>query len=360
METLYGDRRAEHVERLAHHAFQGEVWEKAVAYLRQAGAKAKSRSANRGAVGYFGQALAALQHLPGTRDTREQAIDLRFDLRNSLFLLGEFAQILKYLREAETLAVALNDQRRLGQVAIYMMQHYRQIGDYDRAVASGHRALALAEVLGNFAFQVATNVNLGQAYLALGDYRRGVDILRRTVESLTEDLIRERFGMSGLRSVGSRTLLVWCLAEMGGFAEGIAIAEKGVRIAEAADDPFTLIRAYMGIGYLYLRQGNFRQAIPMFERGLDICQHKDITLLFHDLALPLGSAYALSGRVAEALPLLEQAVEQATAMKLITWQSLRIIGLSEAYLLAGRIDEASQLAAHAVELSREYKEQGHQ
>jgi class 3 adenylate cyclase/DNA-binding winged helix-turn-helix (wHTH) protein len=34
IEGLYADRLAEQVERLAHHAWQGEVWEKAVAYLR--------------------------------------------------------------------------------------------------------------------------------------------------------------------------------------------------------------------------------------------------------------------------------------------------------------------------------------
>jgi predicted ATPase len=39
METLYADRLAEQVERLAHHAARGELREKAVAYLRQAGAK---------------------------------------------------------------------------------------------------------------------------------------------------------------------------------------------------------------------------------------------------------------------------------------------------------------------------------
>jgi predicted ATPase len=39
IEALYAGRLAEHVERLAHHATRGEVWEKAVRYLRQAGAQ---------------------------------------------------------------------------------------------------------------------------------------------------------------------------------------------------------------------------------------------------------------------------------------------------------------------------------
>src|SRR6185503_2406530 len=97
------DRLIEHVERLAHHAVRGEMWEKAVGYLRQAGAKALTRSANREAVGCFDQALAALGHLPETRETLEQAVDLRFGLRTALFPLGEFERVLACLREAEGL-----------------------------------------------------------------------------------------------------------------------------------------------------------------------------------------------------------------------------------------------------------------
>jgi len=77
LEALAGDRVAEQVERLAHHALRGEVWDKALAYSRQAGEKAMARSAYREAVGSFEQALSALSHMPETRDTREQAIDLR-------------------------------------------------------------------------------------------------------------------------------------------------------------------------------------------------------------------------------------------------------------------------------------------
>ena len=40
LEALAGDRIAEQAERLAHHALRGEVWDKALAYCRQAGEKA--------------------------------------------------------------------------------------------------------------------------------------------------------------------------------------------------------------------------------------------------------------------------------------------------------------------------------
>src|SRR6059036_3233773 len=84
LEALAGDRVDDQVERLAQHALRGEVWNKALAYCRQAGEKHMARSAYREAVGAFEQGLRALQHLPETCDTREQAIDLRCELRNAL------------------------------------------------------------------------------------------------------------------------------------------------------------------------------------------------------------------------------------------------------------------------------------
>jgi class 3 adenylate cyclase len=63
IEKLVGERVAEQVDRLAHHALRGEVWDKALAYCRQAGEKAVARSAYREAVGYFERALSALPHL---------------------------------------------------------------------------------------------------------------------------------------------------------------------------------------------------------------------------------------------------------------------------------------------------------
>src|SRR5215471_11406654 len=122
-ERLAPDRLTEQVEHLAHHALRGEVWDKALAYCRQAGEKAMVRSAYREAVSYFEQALSTLPHLPETRKTREQAIDLRLALRTALRPLGDFERSLAALREAESLAAALDDPCRLGRVSDFLAVH---------------------------------------------------------------------------------------------------------------------------------------------------------------------------------------------------------------------------------------------
>ena len=55
IERLAAERVAEQSERLAHHALHGQLWERAVAYLRQAGLRAMACGANREAVPYFEQ-----------------------------------------------------------------------------------------------------------------------------------------------------------------------------------------------------------------------------------------------------------------------------------------------------------------
>jgi len=80
METLYADRLGEQVERLAYHAVRGELGEKAVVYLRQAGAKAFANSAHSDALAYFTQGLELLERLePGiVRDREELSLRLAF------------------------------------------------------------------------------------------------------------------------------------------------------------------------------------------------------------------------------------------------------------------------------------------
>jgi class 3 adenylate cyclase/tetratricopeptide (TPR) repeat protein len=360
LEQGHADRLDEQVERLAYHAVRGEVWDKAVAYLRQAGAKANGRSANREAVVSFEQALGALQHLPDSRHTREQAIDLRLDLRGALTVFGDFERILALLREADTLATALDDPRRLGRISVSMTQYFLYLGNYERALAAGQRALALAANSGDIGTRLSATIYMSTAYYSLGDYRRAMDCCRQNATFLRGELVYERFISPGLPASNARTLLAWFLAETGAFAEAIAWGEEGVRIAETVDYPYGLAFAYAIVGLMSLRQGDLPKAIPMLERGLRVCQAAHLPMFFPRLASALGVAYTQSGRLTEGLPLLEQAVEQSAALRFVFLHALWVIHLGEGYRLAGRLQEATQHAVRALELACAHQERGHE
>jgi tetratricopeptide (TPR) repeat protein len=360
LEALAGDRVAEQVERLAHHALRGEVWAKALAYCQQAGEKATARSAYREAVGYFEQALSALSHLPEQRDTHERAIDLRLALRSALFPSGDSERILVHLREAEALAVALDDRRRLGHISGYLSVHFRNIRAYDQGIAAAQRALALATASEEVVRHALANQWLGLIYQSQGDYRRAIDCLQQTVASLHGAQRQERFGQANVPSVQSLAYLAACYGELGLFAEGRGLGEEGLQIAETVAHPSSLLWASYGIGLLSLCQGNLSRALPLLERAMSICQETDLPLFFPRMAAALGAAYTLSGRVADAAARLTQAMEQTMSTDMAGFQVLCRLPLGEAYMLAGRLEEAYALVERTLALARAHQERSNE
>ena len=142
-----------------------------------------------------------------------------------------------------------------------------RMGAYDQAIAAAQRALALATASGDVVLQALANHYLGLAYQAQGDYRRAIDCFRQTVASLDGARRHERFGQVFLPAVHSRACLAWCHAELGTFAEGRALGEEGLRIAEAVAHPASLMFASWGIGLLALRQGDLPRALPRARTG---------------------------------------------------------------------------------------------
>jgi tetratricopeptide (TPR) repeat protein len=360
LEALAGERVAEQVERLAHHALRGEVWDKALAYGRQAGEKALARSAYREAVGSFEQALSALEHLPAQRDTREQAVDLRLALHSALYSFGDLGRSLALLCEAESLAEVLDDPHRLGRVSLLLSSHFYRGGAYDQAIAAAQRVLALAMAGREVVLHALANRALGRAYLAQTDYRRAIDCLRSAVAFFDGAQDHERFGQASPPAVDCRAWLVTCHAELGTFTEGRALGDEGLRIAEAVTHPASLMYASWGGGLLALRQGDLPRVFPVLERAVGLCQDADLPVWFPMVAGALRAAYPLSGRVADAVPLLTQALEQTTAGETAAFQAFCSLSLGEAQGLAGRLEEAHALAAHTLALTREHQERGHQ
>jgi class 3 adenylate cyclase/DNA-binding winged helix-turn-helix (wHTH) protein/tetratricopeptide (TPR) repeat protein len=369
LERLAPERLAEQVDRLAHHAFRGEVWDKALAYLRQAGEKAMARSAHYAAVEYFEQALTAIPHLPETHETCEQAIDLRLALRPALYPLGNSERILALLREAEPLAEALDDPRRLGRVLRFLSVHFHERGTHAQGLVAAQRALALAIASGDDVMQAAANHYLGIAYQYQGDYRRAIDCQRQSM-AFWDAAVQggEYFGQGRpvrvrdlfVPGIAQRAFAAMGHAELGTFAEGHALGDEGLQKAEVAAHAGSLWVASYGLGRLFLSQGDLSRALPLLERAVGICQDANLPAYFPVTTAALGAAYTLGGRVADAVALLTQAIEQLIATEQVNAQTLCRLALIEAQVLARRLDEAHTLAAWTLAHACERQERGNE
>ncbi|HXV82034.1 MAG TPA: AAA family ATPase, partial [Candidatus Binatia bacterium] len=147
VETLYRDRITEQIERLAHHALRGEVWQKAVTYLRQAGQKASARSANREATQYFQQALDALAHLPENHQTLEQAIAIRVDLGPPLRTIVNLPspEVEQNYIQAQKLCQRIGETPQLFPVLWGLSRAYHSGRQLHKAREVGEQLISLAQ-----------------------------------------------------------------------------------------------------------------------------------------------------------------------------------------------------------------------
>jgi class 3 adenylate cyclase/tetratricopeptide (TPR) repeat protein len=352
LEALGPERRAEQVDRLAYHALRGEVWEKAVAYGRQAGAKALDRAAFREAVAYFAQALQGLAHLPEGRDTRVLALELHLALAGSLDALGEYGRLLALVGEAEALALALDDRARLVQVLAWMVVARVATGDSAGAMTAGQQALALAGELGDHALQGQAALRLGNISYARGDFGRAAELLRESVEAADR--------ASGTPStdvrIRAQAWLALTLSALGAFAEGRRHGEEALRRATLEGRGSAPIMAHACLGLLYLAQGDLAPGIRVLNQGLALCRASGNQGAWVPAIMAgLGSASALQGHLAEGRALLEEAIRENIRQGARLNNAVWVARLSEVCQLAGCGEEAGQYARQALDLARQHK-----
>jgi class 3 adenylate cyclase/tetratricopeptide (TPR) repeat protein len=365
IETLHHDRLDEHIERLAHHALRGELLEKAVAYLRQAGRKAAGRSATADARGWFEQALSTLDALPGSRAVLEQAFDVRLELRQVLNVLGEGRQMSQRTGEAEALAERLDDDGRRARVWAFLTTVHSQLGEMDEALLKGTRALEIAQRLRDLRLCIPAVACLAQVHYYRADHERVVGLVSDGLAAFPADLMQEDFGMPAPASVLTRYWLVMSLTDLGRFSDAAGFATEVVQLAEVRHHAASMGLAYGAAGLLRLLKGDVTREHSLFDRHLaaartgsaDTNRRSGISSMVGlavahsawDLA-QRGDTEAALDRIQEAEQLLEQLVGRGAVIP----TGFAFHSLGRACLLLGRLAQARKVGERALETSSSY------
>lgn len=151
--------------------------------------------------------------------------------------------------------------------------------------------------------------------IAQGDYRHGLEIGRRSLAALPDD-------------VQFQTMTGFFLEQSGYNAEGFAMSSRAL-----ASDPTNLF-AYHAVGHAYIARGDYRNAVETFERAASLERYGHI--LWH-----LGEAQAILGH--ERLTR-----EYSTAPTVPPFERVELMWRLET-LRGARIDDAvwKELAAQA-------------
>ena len=360
IEAQHADRSAERVERLAHHASRGEVWQKAAQYGRQAGDRAAALCVDTEAATHYQQALDALARVPVTRESVRAAIDVRLALRAPLWRGGQLERLLEVFREAEALGTEHNETERLDVVYSFFLQYYWAKGDYERAIGYGQQCLATGARRHDVGLEVSAHYYLGACYQAQGRFPTALEHYHTIIDTLEGPRETERFGLSGLPYSGACALAAQCLVEMGEGQRALELLRRGERVAQAANHLYSKVPLAIAHGHLLLYQGEPAEIIRLLEPIVAICrENKFVGQTMRALTI-LGHGYALAGRASDAVPLLKEAIELQESAGAFVDRAWWVRTLGEIYRRAGQLDDAETAARTALEFARRHGEAGNE
>jgi tetratricopeptide (TPR) repeat protein len=269
MERLYADRLAEHVERLAHHALHGSVTEKAVLYLRQAGARAVARFANHEAVEFFRQALEALATLPETPERLTDALDIELALGPALMASTGAAtpELDALYQRTRALSARLGDKTRLFTALWGQWYTTQWRGRYRAARELGEELLRVARSTGDPGLLLESFHSLWSSCYLLGDLPAVAEHHERGLALYDPRKHHAQTFLYGGHDPG-----VCCLMQSGvtlwalGYPDqGLRRSRESLRLADELGHPLTTTVAHYFATWAYYSRGEPAMAVAMVE-----------------------------------------------------------------------------------------------
>jgi class 3 adenylate cyclase/tetratricopeptide (TPR) repeat protein len=363
IERIHAGRLEEQIEALAHHTFRAEQWGPATRLLRQAGDRARARSANREAASLYEQTLVALSHVPERQDRAREALETRSRLRLASIPLANFRTILHHLQAMDADATALGDERWRALIMAWRGECLRAAGEPAAAATAGERAIDMLRSQGDPVDLAGASFQLALTYSAQGRYRAAAQLLGESGMLLKAVPLEQQLRIADVRLPNVLGQQAFNLATLGELEEAVARGTEAIALAETPEfvaRPLSLIVGLNGLGVTYLIRGEASRAAPLLERGRAVAFEHDVALGLGATCSALGYARALQGSHAEAVALIEEAIVQGDAIGRVTSSVRYRWLLAEAHLLGSCPDDARKAVEDALELARRRGERGNE
>jgi tetratricopeptide (TPR) repeat protein len=391
LEASAPDRLDEQIEILAHHAFRGELWEKAFVYLCKAGDKARQAYATQEAIGFYTQAIEVSGHITPTLDAAQLLPVYEGRGLVSMLLTNYEAAIADFQRMCQMARASGHSQKEgesLGHLAYvhwltFSEAHVPLIEQY------GQEALGLARRTGDQKTLARSLIGLGSVDQVRGQMREAdrkfaeaMQISRREgyQDSLAHALVflcmqaslRGKFqaamqlGREGVvlsRAIHDgftelRTLAFLCQAcwSAGHYAQALTMLREGMATAQERQNTFFVGRLTNTLGWFCREFGALSRAVELDHESLELGHAAGISNVEISASINLGLDYLALGQYERALvslkPTLERVRHEAFGVHQWRWQMKLLIGLAEVHYAMGAYEHALHLVEEGLEQAR--------
>ncbi len=383
-EREYADRLDEYIPTLAYHYWHGEDWPQAAHFARRAGERALRVYALREAMGYFAQALSALDRVPNA--SREDTCDAILGWAEAAFAFEPYARQLEQLARAEQIARQLGDKRRLALILHTIGKVHVASGHPFLATAPLVECFALATELGDEKLSVVPTFYMGVATYdadprrALAWFDRAIDLARRygdvDIEAYALSLkamVQARLGEVGdsrrhleqafqlVPSIKSpvcdsdvHLFSAWAFLDLGDVRKGLQYAKQGVDKALSADNMQCACIAFACLGFGHLRAEEIGEAVQAFEQAIRRSKFSGAEPAEILGEMGLGMTRFFSGHP-EGIQQIEGALAHARRIDEEFLSAILAQTLGEIYLQNGDIELAINRLNEALEYFRRHQ-----
>jgi predicted ATPase len=355
IEQIYAERLEEFYEMLAYHFVQGEVWDKAITYLRQAGGRAMTKSAYVEAMAHLRKGLELLQTLPETAERAELELALQFDLAASLIVSkgGTAPEVEQaYVR-------ALELCRQVGEtpMLIPVLQGLRRLyalrgdrGDGQKARELGEQLLTLAQRQNDTALLQEAHWALGQTLYYLGELNPARTHLEQssafyTPQSLSSQVSRDAAGTQ----IACLVHMAWVLWALGYPDQALETSDEALSLAHELSHPFTLAFAFWGMAQLNQFRREVQATLERAEAAIALSNEQGFSL-WVEYGTPLRAwTLVMQGNTEEGIAQIRQIMTNKPAVANAQWPIFYAL-LVEAYGAAGQTEEGLDMVTQALAL----------
>ena len=274
IERLHADRLPEQIEALAHHALRGRAFAKAINYLRQAGAKAIARSADREAVGFFEQALELLNEIPRTGQALSDALDILIALGPALAGIkgASSMEVEASYTHALDLVDHLGDASRRFPVLWGLWFVKFQRGEYAVAVKAGEQLLAAAKNGDDMGQLLEAHHSMWPTLYGMGEHKAALAHMERGIALYDREQHSSQTYVYGGHDPGA--CCRWHLAHnrwaLGFPDRALSEVHDALRLAEDLQHETTNGIAHAFAAWLHYQRGEGEAAVRHAERVISM------------------------------------------------------------------------------------------
>lgn len=320
---------------LAEHYEKGEVWDKAIHYLRQAAFQAHTLFALGEAVGFYDRAIALAEANPGVVD-HEALINLHEHRGDARALAGDFVGAAADLQPALKAAQHAGDETTELDLHIRLGMIYRRMDEYALAQQHLDRALALARVHEDGRRVADTLFHLGSVIWSQGDIRKTHEYVQEAVDICRRLGLRDQVAVQAYHGLGEINFLMGIYQEAADyFAESLQLAR------ETGDKGYEAENLYMlGSTNSWLLGAYYEKALEYVQQAIAISRPAQMD--WHTAPIHFVTAKVLGslGRYDEALVHAHEANAITERIGARYFQTIALDTIGELYREIGMLDKA--------------------